>query len=232
MSGALKFVIGILALIGLILIGLFLPPDETAEKDPFTPEPAIGLLTNLGNLEPPLALSTTIDINDVYSTREQIRSGKFQYTKASNPWTFTVPMDWGKLPTDRETRRVLQRFVIADPFLKSYAETGSAQDFQQAVFFMLDWQDFYQTRQHITEHAWDENSVLGRAKRLSYVLSQLETKPELLGETGTRALIRLADFHIQRAEDPEFGISQDTILQRPAFKRLCEVLDGLSRCRA
>lgn len=230
MNNAVKFAIAILALIALIVIGVFLPSDDKVQKDLFVPGPITGLLSNFGEPSPALALAQSVDIHAVHSSIEELRDGKFQYKDNSLPWTFSVPIDWGKPPNDLESQRILQRLALADPFLLSYAETGNTQDFQQAAFFMLDWQAFHQTGKQITPNAWDEDAILGRMQRLDYILSQVKNNPELLSESGTRALIRLADFHIQRASDPEFGTSPDTILQTPAFISLCQTLNGLSAC--
>lgn len=231
MKNILKFGIGIAVLIALIALGLIWPTEKTYEEDLFVPGPIPGMLSSFGMPKLDVELADVVtNLHETESTREEIRSGKFKYRRDDLPWTFSVPIDWGKPPNELAVRRVLQRFVLADPFLKSYDETGNVEDFQQAAFFMLDWQAYYQTQRRTTTHSWDEDAVLARTERLAYVLARLERHPKLLNEDGTRSLIRLADFHIQRVTDPEFGMSQDTILQTHAFRALCDTLDDLTAC--
>lgn len=229
----LKALLTITAPVILIAVGLLWPIEETSGVDAFRPVGITGDLSALGEVGPAAELSDAISaLHPSANSLEDIRSGRYKYREDDLPWTFSVPIDWGKPPNELATRRVLQRFAMADPFLASYAETGSVEDFRQAAFFMLDWQTYYQTGQKLTEHSWDEDAVLARAERLAYVLSRIEHEPSLLNEDGTRSLISLADFHIQRASDSVYGTSPDTILDTSEFQKLCQVLDGLPACQS
>ena len=103
------------------------------------------------------------------------------------------------------------------------------EDFRQAAFFFLDWQNFHQKSRKISPYAWDEKAAKGRAIRLAYILSMSNADRSLLEDNAVFSLMQLADFHVQRVTDPVYGAPYDMILSTPEFKALCTVVD-LSAC--
>ncbi len=230
MSNIIKACLALAAIFAVIALGLFWPTDDAVSPDPFAMRSDAG--AQPPTLNPPgerPSLESAVPLETVYSSMADIRSGRFKYRAEDNSWRFTIPIDWGKPHDMRDVNQVIQRLAFADPFLRSYAQAGNIEDFQQAAFFLLDWQSYYQDGRQTTPYAWDVDAAEGRAARLAYILREISAQPNLLSENGTNSLLKLADFHVQRMTDPVYGQQQDTILKTPAFIALCGAVQ-LSSC--
>lgn len=225
-----KIFLGLLAVMGIIVMALFWPEDVPA-PDPFKPVDVFNDINALGNAATPSTLFDTLKLHNVESSREDIQSGEFRYKQDFIPWRFTTPIDWNKSAVDIETRRVLQRWALSDPFLQAFEKDKQAGDINQAIFFALDWQDYHQRRGLLSPHAWDEDAVRARTTKLAYILSAIENGEVNSPPSTVQKLISLSDFHIQRVTDPEQGVNQATILDTPEFEGLCAVLDALPNCQ-
>lgn len=221
---SLKVILGIAAILAVIAFGLFFPMEESVKDDAFRAASHEFSYESFSTGASELKLEEIVNLHTVYSSKDDIRSGRFKYREGLNSWRFTTPIDWGKPHDTPDVRRVIERLVMMDPFLRSYAETGSAEDFRQAVFFLLDWQSFYQDGHKVTAHTWDVDAAKARTVRLAYVLSEINRNRESLPENPTIRLMELADFHVQRVVDPVYGLAQDEILTTPEFSTLCNVL--------
>ena len=224
MVNALKLLLAVAAVMAVIFAGLFWPAENEAEPDPFEMAEHTLSYDNFRDAMPEMALEDIVPLHTVYSRMDDIRSGRFQYRENYFAWRFTAPIDWRKTHEELDVRRVIQRVAMADPFLRSYATTGQAGDFRQAVFFLLDWQKFYQEARQTTVHAWDIDAARGRAARLAFVLSEINRDRTLLPRAASIKVMHLADFHVQRMVDPVYGAGQDTILDTPEFAALCKAV--------
>ncbi len=233
MQQVLKAILFFAAIIGVIVLGLFWPSEDASTPDTLAPAGITDDMSAFGVISPPLPLET-VKLHTVYSTLDAILDGRFQYREGDIAWTFTIPIDWGKPPDGLETRRVVQRLAMADPFLKAFDETGDKAAFRQAAFFMLDWQRFHQTGRRVTPHSWDLDAAEGRMNRLAFMLSAIENDPALLATDNTRSLIALADFHLRRLASPDYIETEYTsgidFPQNPSVQTLCRVLDKLTSC--
>lgn len=225
MSTLFKALFVFVAVLGVIALGLFWPTEDNVQDDAFEMVEHTLSYDDFRESSPRLILEETIPLHTIYSTKADISAGRFQYRENYSAWRFTTPIDWSKPHEEADVRRVIQRIALADPFLRSYAETGDANDFKQAVFFLLDWQAFYQDGNKITPHSWDMDSAQARGARLAYVLSEINRDRDLLSHDGAINLMRLADFHVQRVVNPVYGAQQDIILDTPEFRALCGVVE-------
>ena len=224
--------LGIFAAITAVLaVGFLLPSDDVVKDDPFEPNKITTSLANLGDLNPDVDLVETVNPHQILSSLDTIRSGRFKYSENTVSWRFVPPINWGNVPAQDVVAQAIQQWAMVDPFLVSFDETGNVEDFDQAVFFMLDWQAFHQTARKVTRYAWDIEMADARAARLAYALSVIENNPDMQIKTYRNQLIGLSDFHIQRMSHPDFGGSIQKILELKGFKALCDVLDGLSSCQ-
>ena len=179
----------------------------------------------------PLSLFDSVNLHNVYSSADEIRGGRFKFSEDSVSWRFVPPINWANMPAEPEVARVIQKWAMIDPFLEFFDETRDPAAIDQAIFFMLDWQGFHQRGRKITKHAWDEDAVRERVSRLAYVLSMIEIHPELTSKNYSGDLIGLADFHIQRSINPDFGLGSKQIFNMEEFRTLCQVLDALPSCQ-
>lgn len=230
MSNGLRAFLTLLAVICVIALGLFWPAGNYAKEDGYRPDLVTPTMTAFTDNNPDFTLSNVTRLQKIESSTDELRAGGFKYRPQDLVWTFTVPVDWGKRADALEVRRVIERLTLVDPFLRSYEKTGNADDFRQAVFFFTDWQSFYQTGQKYTDHTWDVDAVEGRMSRLAFILSEINRVPGLLPDNETLRLIKLADFHIQRASDPVYGAQQNLSVDTSAFKAVCRVLARLTSC--
>lgn len=230
MLNFLKAFLAFAAIIAVIALGLFWPSEDPVKEDEFVPSLEMPTLAAFTAVNPDFQLSDIVRLQSVHSSRDELRAGRFKYRPDDIVWTFTTPVDWSKRADALEVRRVLQRVAIADPFLKSYDETGDKEDFKQAAFFFLDWQSYFQTGHKVTEHAWDVDAVEGRVGRLAYILSEVNKNRDLLPKDDILRLINLVDYHIQRALDPVYGAEQNLSAQTAAFKAACRVVSELPSC--
>jgi hypothetical protein len=232
MRDVFKAIGALFAIFAVIALGLLWPSDDVVQEDPVEPISTFTSLSALGNLSGNMDFQTIVKPHTIHSSMSEIRSGRFKYREPDVSWRFTVPMNWGKVPSGKDVRRVIQQWAMADPFLTAYEETGDTEAFKQAVFFAVDWQDYHQNQRQITRHAWDADSIRARAARLAYILSEAETQSDLLNSVQMSSLISLSDFHIKRISNQDLGAEVSAILQTSEFKALCQVLDGLPSCES
>lgn len=229
MPNILKAIFALVLIIGVIVFGLFWPAQDAVKDDLFAMTESRYSYDLFPSTEPQPDFSKVLMWQTLASTKEQIRKGDFKFQNGQSLWHFTIPIDWAKPHEAKIAQQLFQYVVIADPFLESYQASGDIEDFRQAAFFFLDWQNFHQKSRKISPYAWDEKAAKGRAIRLAYILSMSNADRSLLEDNAVFSLMQLADFHVQRVTDPVYGAPYDMILSTPEFKALCTVVD-LSAC--
>jgi len=232
MSNYLKAFFALLLIAGLIAFGLLLPSDSKVKKDRFVPNNIVSTLEFIGPVGPEIPLDTLVDIQTFQTPYSKILDGKIRLDNQYGEWEFTTPIDWASDPNfDEDWRNRLNSVVMADPFLYGYAQSQDNKTFREAVFFLFDWQLFYQLKGQTTDPAWRDPVVDARAARLAYVLNERKRHPGLLTDPEFLRLVQLADFHVQRVQDdsvmPEDG---QEAKNSDGIRALCDILNRLPSC--
>lgn len=232
MNNYLKAFFALLVIAGLIAFGLLLPSDSKVEKDSFVPNDIVSNLEFIGPVGPEIPLETLVDVQTFQTPYSKILAGKIRLDNQYGEWEFTTPIDWASDPNfDEDWRNRLNSVVMADPFLQGYAQTKDNKVFREAVFFLLDWQLFYQLKKQTTDPAWRDSVVDARAARLAYVINERKLNTGLLTDPEFLRLVQLADFHVQRVQDETVTpVDGQGAKNSDGIKALCEVLNRLPSC--
>lgn len=185
-----------------------------------------------GAVGPDHDLSVIVGLSPVHQTMEDMDAGRFVLRAGGQEWAFTRPIDWAADPFDDLNWRLeLNKLVMIDPYLTAYETSENKMAFRKAVKIVLDWQSFHQDNAKTTSVSWLDMVAGQRAARLAYIISEAELDSTLIDRVDLSNLIRLADFHVQRMQGPEFMPDDNHgIFDALGVAALCATLDALPTC--
>lgn len=147
-------------------------------------------------------------------------AGDYKPYAYSEPWKFSVPIDWNARGATNNWDSVLQSLYIIDPLALQYEATGDRRYLDNAMAIVRDWHRFHIAEGQEARFSWSDAPTGIRSMKLAWLYSQS------LAEEDKVLLRDLAQLHVTKVLDGsvEFRMTNHGIFQIHGIVALCHVV--------
>ena len=157
----------------------------------------------------------------------------FQPRRDVPTWNASLPIYWSADPfEDRNWQFQLHAWRVMDFHLNQYRKTKDATWLKDAAEIVLDWDCYHLGLGDSSAFAWYDMATGLRASRLAFLLDHILSGQLDIDDADLEALMRLADLHAEKLQEPEFLSSGNhALFQLAGLNVLCEVVYWRTACR-